>query len=203
MESWADNTDRTDVMIKSQLEFYTALEIKEVIPDFNIAKGSSTLGILISYGRVYIIYCTNTGDLLWRKETELKFATCARHSLAKPMFGKDEVYLLVMADKVSVVKEIVNRYGQNGCGKIHPNINLPGMIFLLKDPEKDLTLKLITEPDYYINTLESILSEDIEYDERYPFFSGMTKGTSGEYNLHAYMFDLYKVATYVLRVKLQ
>ena len=170
MESWADNTDRTDVMIKSQPEFYTALEIKEVIPDFNIAKGSRTLGILISYGRVYIIYCTNTGDLLWRKETELKFATCARYSLAKPMFGKDEVYLLVMADKVSVIKEIVNRYGQKGCGKIHPNINLPGMIFLLKDTEKDLTLKLITEPDYYINTLESILSEDIEYNERYPFF---------------------------------
>ena len=119
------------------------------------------------------------------------------------MFGKDEVYLLVMADKVSVVKEIVNRYGQNGCGKIHSSINLSGMIFLLKDSAKDLTLKIITEPDYYINILESILSEDIEYNERYPFFSGMTKGTSGEYNLHAYMFDLYKVATYVLRVKLQ
>ena len=64
MESWADNTDRTDVMIKNQPEFYTALEIKEVIPDFNIAKGSRTLGILISHGRVYIMYCTNTGDLL-------------------------------------------------------------------------------------------------------------------------------------------
>lgn len=189
-----DNTDTTDSMKDSQPEFYTSVEIKEIFHDFNIAKGSRSLGILISHGRIYIIYSTYNGELLWWEETEIKFRTSTRFCLSKPMFGNDEVYMLVFADKVSTVKEIVNRYGMSRCGKIHPSVNLPNMIFSLKDTRKDATLKIITEQNYYINDLEKAMCDNIEYDTSYPFFSGRTTRVIEEYYLHAYLFDLYRVA---------
>ena len=111
--------DTTDFLNNIQPEFYTSLEIKEQIPEFNIAKGSRALGILVSYGKIYIIYSTYEDQLLWWKETERKFKTAARLNLAKPLFGNVEVYMFVFDDKVSIAKTIVSRYGMERCGKIH------------------------------------------------------------------------------------
>ena len=194
MDTRTDNTDKIKFVENSYPEFYTAVEIKEIIPDFNIAKGSRSLGILVSYGRVYIIYSTYDGELLWWKETEIKFRTCARLCMSKKLFGNDEVYMLVFADKVRTIKEIVNRYGMTRCGKISPHVNLPDMFFSLKDTKKDATLRLITSKDYYINDLETAMSENTEFDPRYPFFSGKINGTDNEYDLYMYLFDLYRIA---------
>ena len=91
VDTRTDNIDKIKFVENSYPEFYTAVEIKEIIPDFNIAKGSRSLGILVSYGRVYIIYSTYDGELLWWKETEIKFRTCARLCMSKKLFGNDEV----------------------------------------------------------------------------------------------------------------
>ena len=92
LDAGTDNTDNAGTVLNCQPEFYTAVEIKEVIPDFNVAKGSRSLVVLISYGKIYVIYYTYEGDLLWRKETEIKFRECARNCLARKLFGnKKEV----------------------------------------------------------------------------------------------------------------
>lgn len=45
-----DNTDTTDFARNRQPEFYTAVEIKSLIPDYKTANGSRALGVLLSYG---------------------------------------------------------------------------------------------------------------------------------------------------------
>lgn len=190
----ADDTDTTDFLKNIQPEFYTSLEIKEQIPEFNIAKGSRALGVLISYGRIYIIYSTYEGELLWWKETERKFKTTARLNLAKPLFGNNEVYMLVFADKVSTVKTIVNRYGSERCSKIHTDNTIPNLFFSLKDTTKDATLKIITQKDYYIDKLEKAMGAEMKYDKDFPCFAGKTDGDKPEYDFYAYMFDLHSVA---------
>ena len=187
-------TDNTDFAENSRPEFYTSVEIKEIFPDFNIAKGSRALGILISYGRIYIIYYTYDGELLWRKETEIKFRTCTKLCISKPFFDRDEIYMIVFADKIRTVKEIVNRYAMVRCGKIYPHTDLPNMLFSLKDVSKDHTLKIVTERDYYIDDLQKAMSDNLEYDPRFPFFSGKSKNHTEEYYMHTYLFDLYRIA---------
>ena len=189
-----DTTDATDFLKNIQPEFYTSLEIKEQIPEFNIAKGSRALGILISYGKIYIIYSTYEGELLWWKETERKFKTAARLNLAKPLFGNDEVYMLVFADKVSTVKTIVNRYGSERCGKIHTDNTIPNLFFSLKDTSKDATLRIITDKNYYIDKLEKTMGAELKYDKDFPCFAGKKDGGKPEYDFYAYMFDLHSVA---------
>lgn len=189
-----DNADTTDFLKKLQPEFYTALEIKELIPEFNIAKGSRALGILISYERIYIIYSTYDGELLWWKETERKFKTATRLNLARPLFNNDEVYMLLFADKVSTVKTIVNRYGSERCGKIHTDNTIHPLFFSLKDVSKDATLKIITGKDYYINELEKTMGTELKFDKDFPCFAGRNVSNKPEYDFYAYMFDLHKVA---------
>lgn len=190
----ADTTDTTDFLRNIHPEFYTALEIKEQIPEFNIAKGSRALGVLISYGKIYIIYSTYEGELLWWKETERKFKTTARLNLAKPLFGNNEVYMLVFADRVSTVKTIVSRYGSERCSKIHTDNTIPNLFFSLKDTSKDATLKIITRKDYYIDELEKIMSAELKFDKAFPCFAGKKDGDKLEYDFYAYMFDLHSVA---------
>ena len=38
------------------------------------------------------------------------------------------------------------------------------------------------------------MSENTEFDPRYPFFSGKINGTDNEYDLYMYLFDLYRIA---------
>ena len=66
----ADPTDNTD---EQRLEFYTSVEIKKSVPDYVKGLGSRSLGVLIAYGELYIVYLTYDGNLLWRKDTEIKF----------------------------------------------------------------------------------------------------------------------------------
>ena len=175
-------TDNADTVLNCQPEFYTAVEIKEVIPDFNVAKGSRSLGILISYGKIYVIYYTYEGDLLWRKETEIKFRECVRNCLARKLFGnKKEVYLMVLADKEITVETIMNRYKNKSVGKIYPSYDLPDMIFALKDTARDATLELITQPGNLIWDFERNLCEGLKPDMQFPFFSGRSQQKEGLY----------------------
>lgn len=198
VNTWADNTDDTDIkssLINNQPEFYTSVEVKELIPDFNIAKGSRALGILISYGNVYIVYYTYTGDLLWRKETEMKFRECALTNISHRLYGKrSDVYLLVFADKDNVAKEIVERYVKKTCGKIHPSVDLPNMIFALKDSSLDSTLKIITKPINPLVAIDEMISSGVLYDGHFPFLEGRSIENDNLYVLKTFLFDLYKVA---------
>ena len=132
-----DNTDTTDFVKNSQPEFYTSLEIKSLIPDYKTSNGSRALGILMSYGKLFIIYTTDVGDLIWRKETEKNFRETTRLTLARRVYGKDNgTYLLVLGEKEKAAEVIINRYKSKTGGKIHPSIDLPNMIFALKDTER-------------------------------------------------------------------
>jgi len=190
-----DITDYTDSSNKYKPEFYTAMEIKSLIPDYKTSNGSRALGILISYGKLYIIYSTDTGELIWRKETEKNFRETTRTTLARRIYGKDNgTYLLVFGEKVKAAESIMKRYNSRTRGKIHPSSDLPNMIFALKDASKDVTLKLITKPEKHIENLERSLSEDVAFDGHFPFFAGRSFENYNEYYLNAFMFDLYKVA---------
>ena len=96
VNSDADPTDNTD---EQRLEFYTSVEIKKTVPDYVKGLGSRSLGVLIAYGELYIVYLTYDGNLLWRKDTEIKFYNNTKNVLARKLFGKNNgTYLLVISD---------------------------------------------------------------------------------------------------------
>ena len=191
----ADTTDKTDFIKTSHPEFYTSVEIKEIIPDFNIAKGSRSLGVIISYGTIYIIYSTYEGELLWRKETEIKFTGCARRNLSEKLFGKDgEVKLIVFSEKESTVTEIMKRYTKKSCGKIFPCPELPEMIFALKDSSLDTTLKIITKPHDILEGPKEQIKKLTVYDGQFPFLDGRAVNDRYLYYLQVLLFDMYKAS---------
>ena len=68
------------------------------------------------------------------------------------------------------------------------------MIFALKDPTKDSTLKLITKPEKHIEILEKSLIDDVVFDGHFPFLAGKSITSNNSYRMFAFLFDLYKVA---------
>ena len=190
-----DNTDITDFEKNTQPEFYTAIEIKSLIPDYKTANGSRALGVLLSHGTIYIIYTTDIGDLIWRKETEKNFRETTRLTMARRVYGTDnETYLLVLGEKETAAHSIINRYKSRTVGKIYPSDDLPHMIFALKDSDKDATLRIITKNDNFIERLEAKLNHGLIEDPMFPYFAGKPKGTEGEYDAHVFLFDLCAVA---------
>ena len=96
VNSDADPTDNTD---EQRLEFYTSVEFKKTVTDYVKGLGSRSLGVLIAYGELYIVYLTYDGNLLWRKDTEIEFYNNTKNVLARKLFGKNNgTYLLVISD---------------------------------------------------------------------------------------------------------
>lgn len=192
-----DNTDDTDSIYCCEPEFYTATEIKSLVPDYKKAMGSRALGVLISYSRIYVIYSTEKGELLWRPETEKNFREVTRTVLSRKLYGKDGgVYFLVLGDSVHAAKSIMNRYDakQTG-GMIHPSYDLPNMIFALKDNKKDATLRIITKPCDHIAEKEKEMSDGLVYDSHFPCFVGHSQDDKLTYYLNTYLFDMCRIAS--------
>ena len=190
-----DNTDNTDSIYNCEPEFYSSMEIKSLVPDYKKAIGSRNLGVLISYGKIYIIYLTENGELLWKNEVEKNFKEITLNTLAKKLYRKHNgAYLLVLGEKLKAVQSILSRYDSRTRGMIHPSSDLSDMIFALKDTEFDATLKLITKPHDHIADMEREVSNDVVYDGLFPFFTGHSITNRLEYHLNTYLFDMYNVA---------
>ena len=190
-----DNTDNTDSIYSCEPEFYTSMEIKSMVPDYKKAIGSRNLGVLFSYGKIYIIYLTENGELLWKNEVEKNFKEITTNTLARKLYGKHNgIYLLVLGEKLKAVQSILNRYDSRTRGMIHPSSDLTDMIFALVDTKIDATLKLITKAHDHVADMGMALSNKVVYDGKLPFFAGHSITNNLEYHLNTYLFDVYNVA---------
>jgi len=196
----ADTADYAD---KNSLEFYTSVEIKNIIPDYKKGIGSRALGILIAFGKIYIVYSTVEGNLLWRKDTEKDFLLNTQNVLARQLFGRDQgTYLLVIGGHEKVPAFIMKRK-EKPTGKIYPCTELPNMIFALKDKKRDLTLDFILTGSDIPDRLESVFKETFVYDKKYLQYDGVMKKkekdaqgniiTRETFGICAYRFNLGKI----------
>lgn len=196
-------TDTTDFTDGHRLEFYTSMEIKNIVPDFKKGIGSRALGILIAFGKLYIIYSTTDGNLLWRKDMEKEFMQNTKGVLARRLFGQDNgTYLLVLSDNKRVPSIIMQRKERTG-GKIHPSSDISNMIFALKDRDKDATLDFVLSGSNIPDRLEVVFKEEFVIDKKNLQFDGvkieMEKNASGNiltretFGICVFRFDLRKV----------
>lgn len=196
-------TDTTDTTDKHRLEFYTSMEIKNIIPDYKKGIGSRALGILIAFGKLYIVYSTADGNLLWQKDVEKDFLTNTKGVLARKLFGKDNgTYLLVLSDNKRVPSIIMQRKKRTG-GKIHPSSDISNMIFALKDRNMDATLDLILTGSEIPDKLKSIFESTYIPDKKHIDFDGVMihrdKDAAGNHistedlGSFVFWFDLRKV----------
>ena len=204
----ADTTDHTD---EHRLEFYTSMEIKNIVPDYKKGIGSRALGILIAFGKLYIVYSTSDGNMLWRKDIEKEFLTNTKGVLARRLFGQDSgTYLLVLSDNKRVPSIIMQRKGRTG-GKIHPSGDISNMIFALKDRNMDATLDLILNGSEIPDKLRSIYEFTYIPDKKHIDFDGVLvhrdKDASGNHitsedlGSFVFWFDLRKVMDAVYAAK--
>lgn len=200
-----DTTDTTDTTDAHRPEFYTSMEIKNLVPDYKTSIGSRALGILIANNMLYIVYYTADGELLWKHDSEENFLKSTSRVLARKLFGKNYgTYQLVFGDNEKTVAAIMKRYGTKSKGKIYPSADMPDMIFALTNTEKDATLDIALHCPGFINDLKAKYGGDIVYDEKMPFFDGVKKtkyrAENGiiqereEFYLFALLFDMVKVA---------
>ena len=196
-------TDTTDYTDKQRLEFYTSMEIKNIIPDYKKGIGSRALGILIAFGKLYIVYSTSDGNLLWQKDNEKDFMINTKNVLARKLFGQDNgTFLLVLSDNKRVPSIIMKRKERTG-GKIHPSSDIPNMIFALKDRSKDATLDLILNGSEIPDKLRTIFEKEYIPDKKYLDCHGVKKTRDkdafGNHILHeefgyfVFWFDLWMV----------
>ena len=204
----ADTTDHTD---EHRLEFYTSMEIKNIVPDYKKGIGSRALGILIAFGKLYIVYSTSDGNMLWRKDIEKEFLTNTKGVLARRLFGQDSgTYLLVLSDNKRVPSIIMQRKGRTG-GKIHPSGDISNMIFALKDRNMDATLDLILNGSEIPDKLRSIFEFTYIPDKKHIDFDGVLVHrdkdaagnhiTSEDLGSFVFWFDLRKVMDAVYAAK--
>lgn len=196
-------TDTTDFTDEHRLEFYTSMEIKNIVPDYKKGIGSRALGILIAFGKLYIVYSTSDGNMLWRKDIEKEFLTNTKGVLAKRLFGQDNgTYLLVLSDNKRVPSIIMQRKERTG-GKIHPSSDIANMIFALKDRNMDATLDLILTGSEIPDKLKSIFESAYIPDKKHIDFDGVlihrdkdaagNHITSEDLGSFVFWFDLRKV----------
>ena len=199
-DSGADPADYADI----QPEFYTSKEIKNIVKDYKKGIGSRALGILISNRKIYIVYLTNDGNMLWQKSTERDFLTNSKITLSKMLFGTEqEPYLLVMSGNKKVPVMIMKRNNKAG-GKIYPCIDLPNMIFALNDTSKDSTLNFILSGSDFLDKLDEVFKSELIPDKKYLQYDGVIrnidKDASGNiverevFGICAFRFDLRKIA---------
>ena len=97
-------------------EFYTSTELKELIIDFNKARGSRALGILITDFDVYIVYHTGKEPLKWQELTELKFRITAENEIVRKVFGNQkELKWLVIGNDSDLPEKLTKK---NNDGKM-------------------------------------------------------------------------------------
>jgi hypothetical protein len=196
-------TDTTDLSDIQRPEFYTSVEIKNIIPDYKKGIGSRNLGILIAFGKLYIVYLTYDGNLLWKKDTEKDFLINTIEVLAKKLFGQNNgTYLLVLSDDISVPSIIMKRGDKSG-GKIYPCSELPNMIFALKDLNGDATLDLILKGSDVPDRLNSVFKKIYLPDKKYIGYDGVIRerktNASGNltisenFGIFVFWFDMCKV----------
>ena len=197
----ADPADFTD--FNATPEFYTSKEIKNIIPDYKKGIGSRALGILISYGRLYIVYLTHDGNLFWHKSTEMEFYINTKLTLAKMLFEEDRgIYLLVISSNRRVPAIIMKRK-YKPCGKIYPCAELQNMIFALSNIDYDATLKFILTGSCIPDKLETVFRAELISDKKNTQYDGVmrriTKDASGNiatdefFGICAFRFDLRKI----------
>jgi len=189
-----DNTDITDNTMEID-EFYTATEIRYFIPEYKTSIGSRGLGVLISKGKVYVIYSVGE-NMVWKQEREINFRTTTSEVFSRKLFGTtEETYLMFLGRDEKTLIEIMDRYGSEKKGKIMPTYMLPNMLYASLDEEKDFTMDLLINNNWIIDTLEEVNMKKIKFDEREPNFNGIQiKGKDITYFLFAFRFDIYKVA---------
>lgn len=198
-------TDGTDITDAHRPEFYTSMEIKNLVPDYKTSIGSRALGILIANNMLYIVYYTADGELLWKHDSEKNFLTSTSEVLARRLFRKNYgTYQLVFGDSEKAVAAIMKRFGIKAKGKIYPSADMPNMIFALTNTDIDATLDIALHCPDFINDLKVKYGGDIVYDEKMPFFDGVKKtkyrAENGiiqereEFYLFAFLFDMVKVA---------
>ena len=196
----ADPTDYADI----KPEFYTSKEIKNIVKDYKKGIGSRALGILISNKKIYIVYLTDDGNMLWQKSIERDFVTNSKKTLSKMLFGTEqEPYLLVISGNKKVPIMIMKRNNKAG-GKIYPCIDLPNMIFALNDTSKDSTLNFILSGSDFLDKLDEVFKSELIPDKKYLQFDGVIrnidKDASGNiverevFGICAFRFDLRKIA---------
>lgn len=194
----ADGTDNTDAY---RPEFYTSMEIKNIIPDYKTGIGSRALGILIANNMLYIVYFTVDGELLWKHDAEKNFLTSTSGTLARRLFGKNYgTYQLVFGDNLKTVAAIMKRCGEKTQGKIYPSFDMPNMLFAIKNTNEDATLDLILHNLDYVAKLKDKYKEEMVPDAKRPFFDGVKKTKFRDDNgiirerevfcLYAYLFSM-------------
>ena len=190
----ADRTDNTDFYSEKN-EFYTSTEIRYFIPEYKTSIGSRSLGVLISKGKVYVIYSVGE-NMIWKQEREINFRTTTSEVFSRRLFGTDEeTYLVFLGRDEKTISEIMNRYGSDKRGKIMPTYMLPNMLYASLDDKTDFTLDLLMNNIWLIETLEEVNMKKIKFDEREPNFNGIqVNGKDITYFLFAFRFDIYKVA---------
>ena len=96
-----DNTDT---------EFYTSVELKERFIEFKKARGSRSLGLLITNSYVYIVYNTGEEPIKWQEQTELKFRVTVENEIVRKIFkGSKKIKWLIIGKGYKVQKKLFER----------------------------------------------------------------------------------------------
>lgn len=195
-KAWQTGTDNTDKYYAKNSEFYTSTEIRFFIPEYKKASGSRALGVLITEGKVFVIYMI--GDkTIWRQEREINYQTITLNAISRNIFGSyAEVGMILFGKEEKNIVNILERYEKVRPGaRVVPTYKLSNMLFALIDEKKDATIDLMVNHSWLTNYLLEVNSRLIKYDETFPDFHGTQRnGREMIYFLFAFEFDVYKVA---------
>ena len=99
--------DKSEVM-----EFYSSIELKSLIYEFQKARGSRALGILITATSICILYNTNDSLMTWHHATENKFRTLVEMEIARKIFkGRKNIKTVIVGDNGYMIEKILKSCG--------------------------------------------------------------------------------------------
>lgn len=149
-----DNTDNIDS------EFYSSMELKELLIEFKKSRGSRAIGILITKSCVYIVYNTGKEPMKWQMNTELKFRLTVEKEIVRKVFGnKKKVKWLVIGEGTNMPDKLFdkNDSGKNQYMSIHADATEKNFIRFNRCSLP--IVKLITDEEHYIKIKQRIREE--------------------------------------------
>lgn len=129
-------------------EFYTSMELKDLFVEFNKAKGSRVIGILITKSYVYLVYNTAKNPIKISGNTELKFRVTVEKEIVRKIFkNTKEIRWLIIGAGNNMPSKL---YENSGIGKqkyISIHFDNLEKCFLNFQCEAESAAKLISDDD--------------------------------------------------------
>ena len=179
--------------------FYNSREIKEVGTEFVKIRGARTVGVLLTPGKIFIIYNTGNALMKWEYKSEMRTKALIKTLLCRErlprQYRPEDIEGIVFGADMDVAYQLMTSTGGAKHNYFLLDGNYDNFHFLTGDHRGEMMIKLLCSPER-ISGLNRILSESLKARDSGLVIENDAIDQNGNPVLFAYSFDMPRIARF-------